>query len=192
MRSPAPALIPHPHPSPSISVGHPTSLWLGGMVAPPPDPNHPPPPPNTVGESRSLGMGDENCVWRGGFFRSSPTPSKWQFIQKHRGGDYHTFLFDFPTSPTVLSCITCILLRCLSSLPALSCPAKKMKTRHKKKRSCERKGQSLKILCEFHIDAIKEHIKVFLLGLACKKKCIVCSRRRHISMFGAYSPSVPN
>ncbi len=47
------------------------------------------------------------------------------------------------------------------------------------------KGQSLKN----HKVAIKEHIRVFLLGVACKKKCIVRSRRRRISMFGAFSYS---
>jgi hypothetical protein len=35
---------PHPHPSPSITVGHPSSLWHGGVVAHPPDPNPPLPP----------------------------------------------------------------------------------------------------------------------------------------------------
>jgi hypothetical protein len=35
----------------------------------------------------------------------------------------------------------------------------------------------------------KEHIRVFLLGLACTKKCIVRSRRRRIRMFGAFSYS---
>ncbi len=45
------------------------------------------------------------------------------------------------------------------------------------------KGQSLKN----HKVAIKEHIRVFLLGVACKKKCIVRSRRRRISMFGEFS-----
>ncbi len=57
---------PHPHPSTSITVGLPTSLCHGGMVAPPPDPNPPPPPQNTVGQPRSLGMRDENCVGGGG------------------------------------------------------------------------------------------------------------------------------
>jgi hypothetical protein len=53
------------------------------------------------------------------------------------------------------------------------------------KRSCERKNIIFeKILYENHIVAIKEHIRDFLLGLACKKKCIVC-----ISMFGAFSYS---
>jgi hypothetical protein len=32
---------------------------------------------------------------------------------------------------------------------------------------------------------IKRNIRDFLLGLACKKKCIVRNRRRRISMFGA-------
>jgi hypothetical protein len=44
-----------------------------------------------------------------------------------------------------------------------------------------------KIINEYHIVAIEEHIRIFLLGLACKKKCIGCSRRRRISMFGAFS-----
>jgi hypothetical protein len=53
------------------------------------------------------------------------------------------------------------------------------------KRSCERKRTSCKkILDENHIVAIKEHIRVLLLGLTCKKKYIVRSRRRCISMFG--------
>jgi hypothetical protein len=46
-----------------------------------------------------------------------------------------------------------------------------------------------KILYEHHIVAIKEHFRAFLLGLACKKKCIVRSRRRRISMFGKFSYS---
>ncbi len=37
--------------------------------------------------------------------------------------------------------------------------------------------------------AIKEHIRVFLLGLDCKKKCIVRSRRKCMSIFGAFSYS---
>ena len=37
--------------------------------------------------------------------------------------------------------------------------------------------------------AIKEHIEVFLLGLAYKKKRIVRIRKRRISMFGAFSYS---
>jgi hypothetical protein len=58
------------------------------------------------------------------------------------------------------------------------------------KRSCERNRTILKkILYEHHIVAIKEHVRVFLLGLARKKKCIVRSRRRLISMFGAFSYS---
>jgi hypothetical protein len=58
------------------------------------------------------------------------------------------------------------------------------------KRSCGRKKTSFKkILDEHHIVAIKEHIRVLLLGLTCKKKCIVRSRRRCISMFGAFSYS---
>jgi hypothetical protein len=48
------------------------------------------------------------------------------------------------------------------------------------KRSCERKRT---------IVASKKYIRVFLLGLACKKKCIARSRRRRISMFGAFSYS---
>ncbi len=75
---PAPALFP-PHPSPSITVGHPTNLQRGGVVAPPPDPNSPP-PPNTVSQSRSLGMGDENsvcvCMWGWGVRgQASPSPN---------------------------------------------------------------------------------------------------------------------
>jgi hypothetical protein len=58
------------------------------------------------------------------------------------------------------------------------------------KRSWERKRTIFKkILYEYHIVAIREHIRVCLLGLACKKKCIVRSRRRRISMFGAFSYS---
>jgi hypothetical protein len=58
------------------------------------------------------------------------------------------------------------------------------------KRSCERKRTIIKkILNENHKVAIIEHIRDFLLGLACKKKCIVRSRRRRISMFGAFSYS---
>jgi hypothetical protein len=37
---------PLPHHSPSITVGHPSSLWRGGVVAHPPDPN--PPSPQTL------------------------------------------------------------------------------------------------------------------------------------------------
>jgi hypothetical protein len=49
------------------------------------------------------------------------------------------------------------------------------------KRSCERKRTIIKIiLIDHHIVAIEEHVRVFLLGLACKKNCIVCSRRRRI------------
>jgi hypothetical protein len=56
------------------------------------------------------------------------------------------------------------------------------------KRSCKRKKTIFKkILYEHHIVAIKEHIRVFLLGLAGKKKCIVRSRRRRLSMFGTFS-----
>ena len=45
--------------------------------------------------------------------------------------------------------------------------------------SCERKrGIFEKIFNEHHIDAIQERIRVFLLGLDCKKNCIVRSRRR--------------
>ncbi len=52
-----------------------------------------------------------------------------------------------------------------------------------------KKGNLKKFNNEHHIDVIEEHIRVFLLGLACKKKCIVRSRRRRISMFGAFSYS---
>jgi hypothetical protein len=56
------------------------------------------------------------------------------------------------------------------------------------KRSCERKKAIFKkILHEHHKVVIKEHIRVFLFGLACKKKCFVRSRRRRISTFGAFS-----
>jgi hypothetical protein len=69
-----------------------------------------------------------------------------------------------------------------------------MKTAQKEnailKRSGERKWTIFKkIFNEHHIVAIEEHIRIFLLGLACKKKCIVRSRRRRISMFGAFSYS---
>jgi hypothetical protein len=59
------------------------------------------------------------------------------------------------------------------------------------KRSCERKKTIFKkIPYEHHIVATKKkNISDFLLGLACKKKCIVRSRRRRISMFGAFSYS---
>jgi hypothetical protein len=58
------------------------------------------------------------------------------------------------------------------------------------KRSWERKREIFKkMLYEHHIIVIKEHIRDFLLGLACKKKCIVHSRRRRISMLGAFSYS---
>jgi hypothetical protein len=51
-------------------------------------------------------------------------------------------------------------------------------------------GGKLKQKGFFHsVDVIEEHIRVFLLGLACKKKCIVRSRRWRISMFGAFSYS---
>ncbi len=63
---------PHPNPFPSITVGHPSSLWRGGVVAHLPDPN-PPPPPNTDGQLRSPWMGDENCVG-GGCEKSSSPP----------------------------------------------------------------------------------------------------------------------
>jgi hypothetical protein len=39
--------------------------------------------------------------------------------------------------------------------------------------------------------AIKEYVRAFLLGLACKKKCIVHSKRMRINMFG-HSSTVPN
>jgi hypothetical protein len=56
------------------------------------------------------------------------------------------------------------------------------------KRSCDRKRTIFKkILYERQIVAIKEHVGVFLLGLAYKKKCIVRIRRRRITMFGAFS-----
>jgi hypothetical protein len=48
-----------------------------------------------------------------------------------------------------------------------------------------------KILNEHHIVAIEEHIRVFLLGIACKKKCIVRCRRRHIACL-AHSPTSEN
>jgi hypothetical protein len=55
------------------------------------------------------------------------------------------------------------------------------------KRFCERKRTMFKeIFTEHHIVVTKEHIKVFLLGLVCKQKCIVLSRRRRISIFGAF------
>jgi hypothetical protein len=56
------------------------------------------------------------------------------------------------------------------------------------KRSWERKRTIFKkILYEHQI--VREHIRVFLLGLACKKKCNVRSRRRRIILFGAFSYS---
>jgi hypothetical protein len=58
------------------------------------------------------------------------------------------------------------------------------------KRSWERKRAIFKkMLYEHYIVVIKGHITDFLLGLACKKKCIVSSRRRRISMLGAFSYS---
>jgi hypothetical protein len=58
------------------------------------------------------------------------------------------------------------------------------------KRPYERKRTIFKkILFEHHIVAIKEHIRVLLLGLAYQKNCIVRSRRSRISMFGAFSYS---
>jgi hypothetical protein len=58
------------------------------------------------------------------------------------------------------------------------------------KRSWERKKTIFKkILYEHHTVAFREYIRVYLLGLACKKKFIVRSRRRRISMFGAFSYS---
>jgi hypothetical protein len=56
------------------------------------------------------------------------------------------------------------------------------------KRSSERKRAIFqKILNEHYIDAIEEHIRVLLSGVASKKKCIVRSRRCL-----AYSPTAPN
>jgi hypothetical protein len=55
------------------------------------------------------------------------------------------------------------------------------------KRSCERNRAIFKtILNEHYIVVIEKHIRVFLLGLQLEKKC---SRRRCISMFGAFSYS---
>ncbi len=86
-------------------------------------------------------------------------------------------------SPTVLS----FILR-------FSYGAERIKKARKEnatlKRLCERKRAVFKkIHYEHHIVAIKGHLGVFLLGLACKTKCIVRSRRRRISMFGAFSYS---
>ncbi len=58
------------------------------------------------------------------------------------------------------------------------------------KRSRERnKGNIKKKIQEHHKVVIKEHIRVFLFGLDCKKKCFVRSRRRRVSTFGAFSYS---
>ncbi len=108
---------------------------------------------------------------------------------------YGAYLHSAP-SPTALHFTTCLLLWCLISLSAFSYRAYLHSTHSPKalnenaslKRSCERKRTNFKkLLYEHHIVAIKEHIRVFLLGLACKKKCIVRSRRRRRSMFVAFS-----
>jgi hypothetical protein len=58
------------------------------------------------------------------------------------------------------------------------------------KRSFDRKMAIFKKnFNEHHILAIKEHFRGFLLRLACKKKCILRYRRRHISMSVAFSCS---
>jgi hypothetical protein len=58
------------------------------------------------------------------------------------------------------------------------------------KRSFDRKmAIFLKNFNEHHVLAIKEHITDFLLCLACKKKCILRYRIRHISMSVAFSYS---
>jgi hypothetical protein len=41
----------------------------------------------------------------------------------------------------------------------------------------------------YHKVTIKEHIIIFLFGLACKKKCFMHCKRRCISTFGAFSYS---
>ncbi len=53
-----------------------------------------------------------------------------------------------------------------------------------------KKGQSKKVINEHHINVIVEDIRVFILGLACKKKCIVRSRRGRISMLGALQSQI--
>ncbi len=98
-------------------------------------------PPKTVGQPRSLCMGDENCGGGEGGKKSIPALSKWQFIQKHRGGGYkHTclvtrllllrllsfrafsygaYLYPMP-SPTMLNFAKPLLLWCLVASRAFS------------------------------------------------------------------------
>ncbi len=106
---PAPALIPHPHPSPSITVGHPTSLWCGGMVAPPPDPN-----PLSV-SLEVLGW-EMRTVCVGGGDRGQPSPIGNLYRNTEEMGIKHACLI----SPNALSFFPHILLRRLSSFSAFS------------------------------------------------------------------------
>ncbi len=46
-----------------------------------------------------------------------------------------------------------------------------------------------KILYEHRKVAVEEHIRVFFVGLACKKKSFVHCRRRRISTFGSFTYS---
>ncbi len=56
--------------------------------------------------------------------------------------------------------------------------------------STQGKRESLKIIIYEHCKvATEERIRIFLFGLACKKKCIFRCRRRCISTFGAFSYS---
>ncbi len=91
---PASALIPPTLalPPPSLTVTQPTSLWREGVVPPPPDHNLSPLPSTTllvglkvwVWEMRTV------CVCGGRGLEIKPTLYKWQFIQKQRGGWFHT------------------------------------------------------------------------------------------------------
>jgi hypothetical protein len=105
--SPSPRLlVPPPSPFPLHHVVHPTSLWCGGEVALPLDPN-PPPTPNTVGQPRSLGMGDEIwvCVWGGGGLEVKPRPIQMAVYTETQRRWVSYMLFDFAPSPTALSFI---------------------------------------------------------------------------------------
>ncbi len=61
---------PHPDPFPPITVGHPSSLWRGGVVAHPPDPN--PPPKHWRSAEKSVDGGWE--LWGGGVWEVKLPP----------------------------------------------------------------------------------------------------------------------
>jgi hypothetical protein len=118
--SPEPQLSSLPHLPPSITVGHPTNMWRGGVVAPPPDPN-PPPSPHTGGQPTSLGMGDENwrtvcvCVGGGGGVRGHARPLQITVYAETQRRGVPYVLVCFAPSPTALSFIPRILLRRLKN-----------------------------------------------------------------------------